>query len=113
VAYDGREKEWSAVEMLRELDPRLFKACEKFGEDCVKKVAETQKRLLGATKKFVTFVHDNMPDPPAQRPDECIQEWTREGLEQPPPRDLRAPFPALARGRPVPVAAPHAAGGRR
>jgi hypothetical protein len=83
VHYEGKEKQWSAVEMLRDLDPRLFRVCEKISEECVKKVAETQKRLLGATKKFVTFVHDFMPDPPAQRPGECIQEWTWAGLEQP------------------------------
>jgi hypothetical protein len=88
VHFDGKEKEWSGVELLRELDPRLAKVCEKFdkklgGEECVTAVAETQKKLLGATKKFVTFFKDFMPDPPEQRPDECIQDWTWPGLEQP------------------------------
>ena len=83
VHYEGKEEEWSAVEMLRDLDPRLFKVCERFGHECVKDVAKAQRKLLGATKRFVTFVHDFTPDPPAQRPDECVQEWTWVGLEQP------------------------------
>jgi hypothetical protein len=39
VAYKDKEKQWSAVEMLRELDPRLFKACEPGGEKVVKNLA--------------------------------------------------------------------------
>ena len=64
VQYEGKERQWSAIDMLRDLDKRLAEACEKHGgEECVKAVAKTQKKLLGATKKFLTFVHEFMPDP--------------------------------------------------
>jgi hypothetical protein len=110
VALKGSEKKWSAVEMMRELDPRLYEACKAGGESVVKSVADTQKGLLGATKKFVTFVQDFMPDAPAARPDECVQDWSPAGLEQPMreiyalrSRHLHAgiPFPWELRGVPL------------
>jgi len=56
------------ADLLRELDPRLAKTAAKYGEDCVQDIAETQVKLLGATKKFLGFMEAFVPEPPSVRP---------------------------------------------
>ncbi len=101
----------SPADLLRELDPRLAKAAEKYGESCVSDIAKTQVKLLGATKKFLDFLEGFLPDAPATRPKEYRLDWTKEGLRGPLKKvyGMRSaylhagiPFPWQLRGAPEP-----------
>ena len=71
------------ADLLRELDPKLAAVAIKYGEECVRDVANTQRKLLGATKKFLVFLQTFMPEPPILRPDKYRLEWTWDGLSGP------------------------------
>ena len=58
----------SSSELLKELDPKLAAVAAKYGESCLAEVAETQVKLLGATKKFLGFLQAFMPPAPAASP---------------------------------------------
>ncbi len=90
------------ADLLRELDPRLANVAMKYGDACVKDVAETQVKRLGATKKFLGFLQTFMPDPPEKRPTEYRLEWTWAGLSGPLNKiyDLRSKY--LHAGVPFP-----------
>lgn len=103
--------EASSADLLRELDPRLAKVAQKYGDDCVNEIADTQVKLLGATKKFLGFLQTFIPDPPEKRPTEYRLEWTWNGLKEPLKQVYRMrseylhagiPFPWQLRGAPEP-----------
>lgn len=66
----------SPEQLLRELAPGLAKVCEKYGEECVRDVAKTQAKLMGATRKFREFLMQFMPEAPPLRSPEYQQDWT-------------------------------------
>jgi hypothetical protein len=103
----------SPSDLLRELDPQLTKAAEKYGKACVCDIAKTQMKLLGATKKFLDFVKAHLPAAPELRPYEHCYEWTWTALRGPlknlygmRSKHLHAgiPFPWHLRGAPKPSA---------
>ncbi len=75
----------SPDERLRDAKPELAELLEKHGDDeLIHKVAESIADTLGATKKFIDFTMQFMPDKPDQRPDhESLRvEWSKSGLKK-------------------------------
>ncbi len=75
----------SPDERLRDAKPDLAELLEKCGGDeLVHKVAKSIAHTLGATKKFIDFTMQFMPDKPDRRPDlDSLQvKWSESGLKK-------------------------------
>ena len=85
AANDYYETDASPDERLKASKPELATYLEEYGDaEHVRKVAELIASSLGATKKFMAFTMQCMPDAPDERPDqERFQvKWTRTGLKR-------------------------------
>jgi hypothetical protein len=69
--------------LLKDYDKELFDICTDYGDECVRRVAESRVPKLAATRKFVGFVKRFLPDPPPVRPSSYLQDWSAEGLDEP------------------------------
>ena len=85
AANDVHTTDASPDERLRDAKPDLAELLEKHGDDeLVHKVAESIAHTLGATKKFIDFTMQFMPDKPDQRPDHESRrvKWSKSGLKK-------------------------------
>lgn len=84
AANDVYTTDASPDERLRDAKPDLAELLEKHGGDeLVHKVAESIAHTLGATKKFIDFTMQFMPDKPDQRPEHEFRQvkWSNSGLK--------------------------------
>ena len=91
------------AERLRRYHPTLYAAVEPAGEEVLDAAATAIAGHLGATHKFVRFLADHTPPPPAVRPSAGLQiEWTADAIAQ----RLKAVYEyrslALHAGKPLP-----------
>lgn len=85
AANDVYTTDASPDERLRDAKPDLAELLEKHGGDeLVHKVAESIAHTLGATKKFIDFTMQFMPDKPDQRPEHEFRQvkWSNSGLKK-------------------------------
>lgn len=75
------------VDRIRDYWPDLYRAVEPAGPDIVREVAKATAQHVKATQRFVRFLGDRMPPPPAVRPEYDALDWTDE--------ELRAGFKVL------------------
>ncbi|MEU5529323.1 hypothetical protein ABZ744_20530 [Micromonospora chersina] len=76
MAAESKPKKISHVERLREYHPQLYQAVEPAGEEVLKAAAAAIAGHLGVTHRFVRFIADRIPEPPARRPDLHLRiEW--------------------------------------
>lgn len=84
AAEQWRSDAESPVERLRAAKPDLETVLyNEGGEEHLRKVAEMIVPYMGATKKFIDFLLEFMPDPPSHRPEEAFQySWGRTALKK-------------------------------
>ena len=85
AANDFYEIDASPDERLRTSKPQLATYLEEYGDaEHVRKVAEFIAPTLGATKKFIDFTIQFLPDEPDQRPDHKLFQvkWSKSGLKK-------------------------------
>ncbi len=84
AAGHWRTADEPALQRLKASKPKFVKALkEQGGEDLALMVAIEFVDSLGATKKFVDFVLEFLPEPPQGRPPESFQQpWAREDIKK-------------------------------
>jgi hypothetical protein len=84
AAGHWRAAKESPIERLRASRPDLEKLLEEAGgQELVLKVADQIADYMGATRKFIDFVLEFLPEPPKERPPEFFQcSWERESMER-------------------------------
>lgn len=85
AANRWREKLGTPVENLQDNMPALAARLVKDGgEELLEFAAKRMSHLVGATKKFVGFVLEHLPNPPPKRPEGAAfqVEWSRSNIEQ-------------------------------
>ena len=94
-----------ALERMRLFDPSLEELLVKQGgTKLALDVAEKIKDVLGATRKFVDFIVEFLPDPPEQRPTDYWQHsWERAQISKTMVKIYKWRSFALHRGIPFPV----------
>lgn len=84
VANDVYETDASADDRLRDSKPDLAALLEQHGgHQLVTQVANMIAHTFGATKKFIDFTMQFMPDPPQERPEQdclCVK-WSKTSLK--------------------------------
>jgi len=84
AANDVYQTDASAEERLRDSKPDLATLLEQHGgHQLVTQVADMIAHTFGATKKFIDFTMQFMPDPPPQRPEQdwlCVK-WSKTSLK--------------------------------
>ncbi len=104
AANHWREARESALDRLRASQPALAQLLsERGGESLLLEVAEHVARYMGATRKFLDFLNNYLPEPPAVRPsEEDRHSWEHNALE----RSLKVIYDwrsrALHGGTPIP-----------
>ena len=103
MAVDSKPTKISHLERLREYHPELYEAVEPAGEDILRAAAATIAGHLGATHRFVRFIADRLPAPPARRPEEQLQiEWDSDSIAELLKVVYGHRLSALHGGKPVP-----------
>jgi hypothetical protein len=104
AANRWREAQETPLERLRASRPILESILkEKGGKDFVLLVAEQIAPYMGATRKFIDFVIEFLPEPPDQRPPKAFQHaWTKKAMKQSMQIIYKYRSRALHGGRPFP-----------
>ena len=84
AANDVISSTHTAEERLKTAKPKLVEIIEKVGcSEILPQIAEEISHTLGATKKFIDFVLNHMPNAPATRPETWLQcDWSRSGWKK-------------------------------
>jgi hypothetical protein len=84
AAGNWRTAKESPVERLRDSKPDLATLLEASGDDeLLRQVAEKIADYMGATKKFVDFIIEFLPEPPKDRPGEAFQHaWDSKSMKE-------------------------------
>jgi hypothetical protein len=104
AANEWRTNQDNAVDRLKEARPDFIGYLETLGESVVERVATEFADSLGSTKKFVDFVFEFLPGPPAGRPPEwaCCA-WDQARLRKILRKIYDYRSKALHEGRPFPA----------
>jgi len=83
AAFYWRSSKEAPVERLRASQPKLEKLLnDECGQALLEKVADLIAPYMGATKKFVDFVLEFLPDPPQERPKAFQLAWDRQNIKE-------------------------------
>jgi hypothetical protein len=84
AANEFKSSNGTKEERLKESKPNLFKILEESGgKDLISKVATEIEHTLGATKKFIDFTLQFLPDEPEIRPEELFLriDWSNKSIK--------------------------------